>query len=430
MVEFSDIRPRGLCTLPWSGLTINPVGNMVVCCSSRIPIIRHISEVEDLQTFFRESVEYQGIRQSFLNQQYPKECYTCKAKQSRGLPPMMEGWPRSIVPRNDPPRNLNSAEMPILYLDLSVSNVCNQTCIMCGPLYSSKWGELESRIQQRLQTQPDEALQQVLAQTEGQQELSYNLLQLQRRTARADAPRLLSITDQDFQKILNILPTLEVIQLKGGEPLIERRNLEIINRAGALPRPPHIQITTNLSRMSESAWSAIERYPRGKIGLTVSIDGVGRQFEWIRGGDYEQTVSHCNRLGRTGHRLQVRISPTLHSSMNLAEQLQAVADRTVIRNIQIGLVTTPGYATPGLLTETLLNRAQQRARDTVRALGSQGVIVKDHGWFQMRPITPETDPRHELWMHQARVWTRCFNEMRGFEIETLVPELQELFATE
>lgn len=403
--------PEGLCTLPWSGLTINPDGHMVVCCSSVEPPIKHISEVEDLQTFFRESLEYRGIRECFINNEFPTECFTCRYKKSRGLKVQMDGWPRTVVPNNVPPRNLNNEQMPILYLDLSVSNVCNQTCVMCGPLYSSKWFELENNIKKEIANNKNTDMAQIyIGGREG-------------RGGFNDAPKLLSISEHDFQKILKILPTVEVIQLKGGEPLVEKRNLQIMKETSKYKTPPKIQITTNLSVMSDEAWNAIENYPKGKLSISVSIDGVNQQFEWIRGGSFQKTMGNIERLCRTGHYLQVRMSPTLHASFNLGEQIKNVYDNTNIQRIELGLVTSPMYASARLIPPALLQDAQDKTREAIQYYEKKGMRIHDHGWFSIKSL----DKHHNSYDHfvlQANVWAKFFNKQRGINIQDHVPELK------
>jgi MoaA/NifB/PqqE/SkfB family radical SAM enzyme len=402
--------PDGLCTLPWSGLTINPDGNIVVCCSSVVPTIKHISEVENLQTFFRESLEYQGIRQSFIDNEFPKECFTCRYKKSRGLKVQMDGWPKSIIPNNVPPRNLNNEQMPILYLDLSVSNVCNQTCVMCGPLYSSKWFDLENKIRAEIAENKNSDMKQMYI--DGREG----------RGGFNDAPKLLSISEKDFQKILKILPTVEVIHLKGGEPLVEKRNLQIIKETSKYKTPPRIQITTNLSVVSDEAWNAIENYPKGKMNITVSIDGVNRQFEWIRGGNFQSTMNNIERLCKTGHRVHVRMSPTLHASFNLGEQIKNVYDNTSIRQVEIGLVTSPMYASTRLIPPALLKDAQDKTKEAIQYYEKKSMKIKDHGWFSIKSLFDHDT--YDKFLTQANAWTKFFNKQRGINIQDHVPELK------
>lgn len=412
-------KPDRLCTLPWSGLTINPDGNLVVCCSSVKPVIKHISEIEDLQEFFTRSIEYMEMRQQFQNNVFPKYCFTCEFKKSRGLSAPIDTWTLGTVPDNDPPKNLHDSGMPILYLDLSLSNVCNQTCTMCGPLYSSKWYDLEKKIQKEKTG---------IESIEGREG----------RLIEGEKASLHRLSEQDFQKILKVLPTVEVIQLKGGEPLVEKRNFVIMAEAARQKAPPRISITTNLSIVSDDAWRAIEEYPKGRLNITISLDGIGKQYEWVRGGDYNLTMKNILRVCKTGHRICARMSPTLQSSFNIPEQIATISDNTDIKQIQIGLVTSPMYASNRLIPQNMLSDLQDKLKDTISYYNSKGIDVdQPDNFYKVRCINTLADKLkmsqedaekfYQQKLYQAKLWTDFFNKQRGINIQDHVPELNKLF---
>lgn len=412
-------KPGKLCELPWSGLTINPDGNLVVCCSSVNPVIKHISKVDDLQKFFTNSIEYNSMRQQFKNNVFPKYCFTCEFKKSRGLSAPIDTWTADVVPNNNPPKNLSNKDMPILYLDLSLSNVCNQTCIMCGPLYSSKWYDLEKKIQKE---------QTGIETMEG------------REGRLIEGKRLFmnKLSEEDFQKILKVLPTVEVIQLKGGEPLVEKRNFIVMSEAARQKRPPRIVMTTNLSLISKDAWKAVEEYPRGKLRINISLDGIGKQYEWIRGGDYSNTMKNIERLCKSGHSICVRTSLTLHSSFNVPEQIQVIHDNTDIRDMDIGLVTSPMYTSNRLIPQPMLEEQKSRTADAVNHYTQKGMKFHElENFYNVRCVNTladvlkmtqgETEIFYQQKLHQAKLWTDFFNKQRGIAIQDHVPELKQLF---
>jgi len=412
-------KPNRLCTLPWSGLTINPDGNLVVCCSSVKPVIKHISEIDDLQDFFTRSIEYVEMRQQFQNNVFPKYCFTCEFKKSRGLSAPIDTWTLDTVPDNDPPKNLQNSGLPILYLDLSLSNVCNQTCTMCGPLYSSKWYDLEKKIQKE-----KTGIQSI----EGREG----------RLIEGEQASLHRLSEQDFQKILKVLPTVEVIQLKGGEPLVEKRNFTVMSKSAKQKNTPRISITTNFSIVSEDAWRAMEDYPRGKLNITISLDGIGKQYEWVRGGDYSATMKNIERICRSGHRICARMSPTLQSSFNIPEQIQTIYDNTDIRLVQVGLVTSPMYASNRLIPQHVLEEQQARTKDTVEYYTKKGMEVdQPDNFYKVRCINTladklkmtqkQTEDFYQKKLQQAKLWTDFFNKQRGINIQDHVPELKTLF---
>ena len=44
------------CMVPETGLTINPIGEMVICCAGDNVALSHIKDVDDLTDFFNGEV--------------------------------------------------------------------------------------------------------------------------------------------------------------------------------------------------------------------------------------------------------------------------------------------------------------------------------------------------------------------------------------
>jgi hypothetical protein len=196
------IQNDAICRMPFIGMTINPDGKIVLCCNSTKIDIGHISEVEDLQEHFTHSPAINAVRDQMKNGELPPDrCSVCIRKRKTGnSTAAIDRWVKIIVPW--PPTPDNTIE----FLEFTASNMCNQTCTMCGGLYSSKWGDLEREA------------------------LDFGL------TFRNDTPwrsgdhPIYSISDDDMKKIYKLLPHLKSIMIKGGEPFADKRNIELIRR--------------------------------------------------------------------------------------------------------------------------------------------------------------------------------------------------------
>ena len=77
------------------------------------------------------------------------------------------------------------------YLEFSMSNICNQMCVTCSSYFSNKWIKQEP---------------------------------LFGRTAND----MYSLTDKDIKTLEKGFSTLEQLQLKGGEPLADSRNIKFL----------------------------------------------------------------------------------------------------------------------------------------------------------------------------------------------------------
>jgi len=124
-------------------------------------------------------------------------------------------------------------------IKLHTSNICNGTCVTCGSGSSSAWASLESK------------------------KISYRI-----------APN----------SVLNTINWAEAVQLSfvGGEPLLEKKNFEILEQLIELGNTNcFISVVTNGSvELSAHQLAVLSKFPN--INICLSIDGVGKSFEYLR----------------------------------------------------------------------------------------------------------------------------------------------------
>ena len=118
------------CTFPWTGMTIDPQGQINVCCTyrnKRGEPLGNISDVEDLEEFFLGD-SYTKLRADFKDGFRKNEkCASCW--KSYGTTVAHSSLPFSMF-------------QGLQYLEITTSNVCNQSCAMCSSYASSQWIKL------------------------------------------------------------------------------------------------------------------------------------------------------------------------------------------------------------------------------------------------------------------------------------------------
>lgn len=122
---------------------------------------------------------------------------------------------------------------PTIY-QVTTSNVCNAACIMCSDTWSSKWETLLGKAKKR------------------------------------------TITDDMLDEI--DFDTARFVELLGGETLLERKNIELLER---LNSDCTVSLITNGSiELSDRMYTVLKKFK--KLIICVSIDGTERVFEYQR----------------------------------------------------------------------------------------------------------------------------------------------------
>ena len=229
------------CTFPWTGMTIDPSGMINVCCTyrnKRTAPLGNISDVDDLEEFFLGD-SYTELRADFKDgfRKNPR-CTDCH-KADFGV--------SSVAHASIPYSRFKGLQ----YLELTTSNVCNQSCATCSSYASSKWIKLNPIF--NITDQPMKAW---------------------------------SISDKDFDKILKVIPILKEVHIKGGEPFADMNNLKIIKAVRETNPMCKIQICSNFQMIPDAFIEELKHCK--KVHISASVDAIGKRFDWIRGGDFKQ----------------------------------------------------------------------------------------------------------------------------------------------
>src|SRR4029079_8116865 len=251
-------------------------------------------------------------------------CNSCWQNQRAGQASLMtecNEWP-SLTANFDGDWELRKQgrPRPIRYLEYTCSNICNQSCSTCGSFFSSKWRDIE-----REQFSVEE-----------------------REVFGRGINEIQSLTDDDIQKIIAVLPQLSELVIKGGEPWADKNNLTILNAALDVNPDCKFTIISNMQAVSASTCKMLEKVrTRGvkQFALSASIDGVGKVYDWIRGGSFEKTVKNLETFyDTTGVQLDLNPFASLHNYFHLDQIIDYFMDKDYVRSINFSNVSVyPHY---------------------------------------------------------------------------------------
>lgn len=171
----------------------------------------------------------------------------------------------------------------IRQIDIRWSNVCNLSCRMCSPEYSSDWAK--------------------------------------RLSVPIENTRRDYYTDI-LDTIAQHRDTIEQVDLLGGEPLMQRQNEQLLE---LLPKDIPIHVLTNLSVPLENNRIYQLLCKRTRVKWIISLDHIGAKLEYIRhNADWSRIEHNLRLLKQDFPGQQIGIIPTysVWNSLDLQEIYQ------------------------------------------------------------------------------------------------------------
>ncbi len=275
-------------------MIVDPQGRLTLCCHMHgQPRIfqKKITDVDSLLDFF-DGEEYAAIRKEFEEDTWRKvpECKHCRRCYDDG---------RYVSVNHS--QQFDTSLNKLQFLEFTTSNVCNQSCIMCNSQFSNQWTKIDHLF-------------------------GFNKHSWEKKYSWADKndvsrQETYIFNDKDVNKIIECLPDLKILMIKGGEPFVDMRNLKIIRKFFEVNDAGRVDIISNGSKIPEGYMDIMFRNPK-RFTIHASIDAIGKRYEWIRGTPWKKTDDTLKRLyNETG--ILPRLSSTV-SVYNIAHTTQLV----------------------------------------------------------------------------------------------------------
>lgn len=264
------------CTAPWNGLTVREDGQVKTCCAGRKSLgnlnIQSIQEIENSDLLIQIQQDMQSGQPNLEN------CKDCVDQQQQsGFATLRDHYNKFYPTIGD--------HLELKFLDIRWNNVCNLGCLYCTPTFSSTWAD-------RLNTN------------------STNL-------------PVKNYQDNLLEWILERIKHINEIMLVGGEPLLMKQNYKLLAQ---LPEQCQISIITNMSYDLEKnpAMPALLSRPTEKIIWNVSMENIGKKFEYVRSGaNWEQAKKNLKLLLQLWPKtVSINMVYNLFSAFDLCETVQ------------------------------------------------------------------------------------------------------------
>jgi len=248
-IKSMNVESKTFCIMPWIQTNISLPYTYNPCCNSGVPY--HNTTVKDftIQEAFN-GVEHSKLRQQLDSEKRPSICNVCWIKEDAGIYSERQGY-------NEQFKNYFHINKPTLkYLDVEFDNVCNLQCVMCNQHSSDQIWKLVNDFKEKGLPLP----------TSLKNHKQHNYYSTEKK-----------------QYVKDVLTNgVDIFKVTGGEPLLSKDFLEILNFAieKDLAKDLELNITTNGTKFSKTILEKIKKFK--KVKLTISIDGTGEVYEYIR----------------------------------------------------------------------------------------------------------------------------------------------------
>ena len=263
------------CPLPWIHRFVQTDG-IKTCCQG---IMVEQTSITD----FSNSTLLKEVKQAILNNEVHPNCRYCSKLEEKGIVSTRLEAVKDF-------KDYTAFTIPdeVEYLDLRYSNLCNFSCRTCEPSFSSS-------IVREIENNP-------------------NIIKWYNRP-NSKKNQYNSIADD----LNTILPNIKRLNFTGGEPLLIKENLLILEKLNQSDCA--IQITTNASVINPAWFNALKKF--NNVHWTVSIDGIEKTAEYIRYGTVWETVDkNIQTIMSLGHSVAFNTVLSAYSVLDLARLVE------------------------------------------------------------------------------------------------------------
>jgi sulfatase maturation enzyme AslB (radical SAM superfamily) len=322
------------CPMPWTGLMYNFDGKVKNCIRSvgTMPIGNIQNTPIEQILLGNENVDRQS---SIINQTPVPSCQTCydleRGKKGFDIISDRIFYIREL--KQVPTSTYQAGNFDLQTTDVRWSNLCNFACVYCGPEFSSKWG---------------------------------------------DELKILPATPTDKQRenfkqyIYQHAHNLRHVYLAGGEPLLMKENLELLQKLN-----PNVQlrINTNLSKVDTRVFEEICKFKN--VHWTVSVETIEQEFEYIRhGGNWPDFLDNLATISKLDHKITFNMLYFLLNYDSVFECVDYLKDLGFHNNsFVIGALLNPYYLNIRHLPENVLQSIKNKLQ--IRINESPGHLLED-----------------------------------------------------
>jgi MoaA/NifB/PqqE/SkfB family radical SAM enzyme len=316
---------RNFCPMPWTGLMYNVDGKVKNCIRSAGALgnLKHNSIEEILHGDANLATQ-----RNMLANQPGANCYTCYdlEKDKTGFDIISDRVFYLRELKQVPLDTYQVDQHDLRTIDVRWTNLCNLACVYCGPEFSSRWAD-----------------------------------EMQETIARPDPAQL----EQFKQYIFEHAATLKHVYLAGGEPLLMKENLELLELLQQVNPDVNLRVNTNLTKTATQVFDRICEFKN--VHWTISVETQQDEFEYIRfGHTWSDFLENLTRIQQLDHRVSFNMLWFLlnyDTVFDCVDYLKGLGFHN--NSFVIGALLTPEYLNIRHLPDSVLNLLKHKIQKRI-----------------------------------------------------------------
>jgi sulfatase maturation enzyme AslB (radical SAM superfamily) len=343
------------------------------------------------------------LRLDFIAGKEPKTCSRCFEQERMGQSSLRNHIDRNFGQHKDliatTLQDGTVEDMRLVYWDFRFSNICNMKCRSCGPQLSSGWYEDEKKLNGRLPPDvPDRTIESNL-----------------------------------WEDLLPHFDWVEEIYFAGGEPLIMEEHYRILNRLLELEKTDvRIRYNTNFSTMRYKKLDAIDAWSNFKnVEIGASLDGMGKQAEYIRSGTkWQQVLDNRERMKlKVPHaNFYINCTVSVQNAYHIVDFYKWAVESDFIPYVdsfRINIVQNPLKLRMQMLPthhKQALTKLYKETAEWAKTKGSNGLVVDQ--WESLINFLNDQDQPENL--EQFKTYMGAIDNIRNESFAETFPEMRDL----
>jgi len=406
------------CRVPFDSITVSPTGRMQLCCEAQWTggaEKTKLSDMDSLQSWFQGKY-LSTIRQNMLEGKQIPQCQTCYKRER-----LHGESSRTHINERYFRENSDIKEYSIKKIDLKLGNKCNLKCKMCFPYASSElWKEWKSLGWNSNKKDPNKDT--TWKYYDGYFEEDYSWPKNQK----------------NMQKIKEVACDAKILHVTGGEPTINPEFYDLldhlIDRGNA--KQIVLDITTNATKIHPRFFDMARQFK--ELWLTISMDGVGKTYEYVRyPANYQKVYSNIKRYNefvqQLGGNSRLKFNFVLqlwnlHNAIDVIETLTPLAVNEDVVPVSIEELNDPKFMHWSMLPEVNIKKT---IKDIANIKDGHGNKMIKWGIMALaKMLIANTEYRTQDKGHllsQLIEFTSVQDRHRKINLDDYIPELKDFF---
>ncbi len=420
--DFLLNKSKVFCMAPWVHQYIFPEGKVFPCCISAHNLNDYIGDLSKGETLEQiwNSEKTTKIRSNMLCEKKSDLCKLCYQYEALNKKSSRQEFNENFA------HHINQAVATkpgskvegfnIRSIDFRFSNICNLTCRICSPVFSSKWHN------EGVET--------------GVTDKNWN-------TGKSIIYPVKDIEELWLQ-VEPLLSGLESIHFAGGEPLMMEEHYRILNYLIANRKTDvRISYNTNFSELRYKRYDVLELWKQLKnVSVCASLDGMGKKGELMRSGiSWIKVEENRKRMLLETPHVSFQLTPTVSilNVLHLPDFFSNWIDRGLMKakEINIYLLFEPYFYNIINLPEQVKVQVERKYEDFItnyvrkKLEPAEALYVEEQFKMVLNHMrsASEFKPANDAYMQFSfNSYNQALDNLRNENTIEVFPELEAVFS--